>query len=692
MYELAKELGMTTKDLVAWFREIGEDVTNNPSSNASVTQVRKAREKFAPKPPASPETTVSAAAPPEPAPATPAPPPEPPAEAAAAVVSPPAPAPAPPPERPSVARVQEPIIVRDLAQKFGVRPNVLVATLMKMDIFATINDRIDFRVAHQAGLKFGIRVEQEKKAPAEKPAPPKKKEEVPSPPAERPDEMLPRPPVVTFMGHVDHGKTSLLDHIRKTRVAAGEAGGITQHIGAYMVQFRDRWITFIDTPGHAAFTQMRARGAVVTDIAVIVIAADEGVKPQTLEAIQHARAANVTLMCALNKIDLPAANVDRVKTQLQQIGLAPDDWGGSTVCVPVSAVTGEGIDELLEMILLQADILDLKAPPHRRASGYVLEARMAPGSGPVATVLVKSGTLKVGDAVVCGDHWGKVRSLENDRGVRVRTAGPSFAVQMLGLTAVPEAGAEFQIVEDERTAKHISEERLEARRRRELAEQPRPVTLDSLLQQTDPEKKPELAIVLKSDVQGTLEAIQQAILDIKSSKVAQRIVLGGVGKITANDVNLAKASGAIIIGFHVGNEPGVEKLAKREGVEIRHYSVIYELVDDVRAAMAGLLPPEVRETVLGQALVKQVFELSKKGNVAGCIVRAGRVSVRGRARVRRGTAIVYEGSIASLRRFQSDASEVREGQECGIRLDGFNDVQQGDVIEVYEVQKIPQPL
>ncbi len=718
MYELAKELGIPTKDLIARLRELGEDVTNNPAANASVTQVRKARELFqtasGPTESAS-ETSQAPAAAVEtaPAPAESAPQAGEPsatgvpssAQSAAGTAPAAAPAlqPAPPaarpagaataaPPRPLVVRVREPIIVRELAEKLCVRPNMLIAELMKMNVFAAINDKIEFRVAHHVGQKLGVRVELEKKEPEKKaPPPPREQPKPAAPPPPRPDELLPRPPVVTFMGHVDHGKTSLLDYIRKTRVAAGEAGGITQHIGAYMVEFRDRWITFIDTPGHAAFTQMRARGANVTDIAVIVIAADEGVKPQTLEAIQHAQAAKVTIMCAINKIDLPNANVDRVKAQLQQIGLAPEDWGGQIVCVPVSAVTGQGVDDLLEMILLQADLMDLKAPPHCPASGYILEAKLEPGSGPVATVLVQKGTLKVGDAVVCGDHWGKVRALINDRGVRVRTAGPSFAVQMLGLTAVPEPGARLDVVENERVARELSEQRLEEKRRQAQRPVTRVASLDDILQQTDPNKVPELSIVLKSDMQGTLEAIQQAIQEIKSSKVTTRIVLAGVGNVSANDVLLARASRAIVIAFHIGLEPGVEKIARREGVEIRHYSVIYELVEDVRRAMAGLLEPIIRENVLGQAVVKQVFAL-RKGNVAGCVVRSGRVLVRSRARVRRSGDVIYEGSIASLKRFQNDAAEVREGQECGIRLDNFEEIEVGDIIECYEVQKIAPSL
>lgn len=694
MYQLAKDLNVSTKELMDRLRADGEDISINPSANASVTQVRKARAMFAaPAAEPAPEPVVPAA-PPAAADATPpAPAPEPEPAPVAAVATDGTPAAPAEPEKPSLIRVREPIIVKELAVQLGLKPNVMIAELMRMNVFASINERLEFRVAHQLGLKHGIRVEHEKKVQEEKPAPPKKVEvEVKVEPVERPEEQMQRPPVVTFMGHVDHGKTSLLDYIRKTRVVASEAGGITQHTGAYMVQFHDRWITFIDTPGHAAFTQMRARGANLTDIAVIVISAEEGIKPQTLEAIQHAKAANVTTMCALNKVDLPAANLERVKGQLQQNGLAPDDWGGTTVCVPVSAATGQGIDDLLEMILLQADMLGLKAAARGKATGYVVEARMAPGSGPVATVLVKSGMLQVGDAIVCGDYWGRVKSLENDRGVRVRTAGPSYAIQMLGLTAVPEAGAQFRVVANDREAKEHSETLMASKRLETLQAPRRGMSLDDLLTQTDTSKKMELSVVLKSDVQGTLEAIQQSLMDIRSQKVSLKVILTGVGNISANDVLLARASNAIILGFHVANETGVEKVAKREGVEIRHYSIIYELIDDVRRAMAGLLAPLIKEIPLGQALVKQVFELSKKGAVAGCIVRGGKITSRGRARVRRGSEVVFEGALVSLKRFQNDASEVRDGQECGIRLDGYGGFQDGDVIEVYDVQKIAQEL
>jgi translation initiation factor IF-2 len=598
-----------------------------------------------------------------------------------------------------IYRIHAPIPLKTLAELLGVKPNVLIMRLMKMNVFKTITDVIDLKSAQALGAQFLFRIEAEAKVEPPKPPPPpekpkeprKKKVEEPKP-VDRSAELVARPPVVTILGHVDHGKTTLLDTIRKTRVAAGESGGITQHIGAYMVASNDREIAFIDTPGHAAFTAMRARGANVTDIAVIVVAADDGVKPQTIEAIQHARAAGVTIMVAITKIDLPNANLNRVYGQLQQLDLAPEALGGTTVCCPVSAVRGDGLADLLGMIHLQADVLELKANPHVKASGFVLEARMEPGMGPVATGLVKQGTLKVGDAVVCGEAWGKVKALINDRGIKIRTAGPSHAIQLLGLTRVPDAGAEFLVVESDREAKTLAEQRIAEARTTSLSAPKRGLSLESFMSQSSTATIPELLVVLRADVQGSAEALEQALKEIKSDKVVLRIALSGVGSITTNDILLAKASRAIILGFHVSPESGVAKLAKHEGVEIRLYSIIYEMIDDIRRAMAGLLEPLLRETVLGKAEIKQVFHLNRKGVVAGCLVVGGRITSRARARVRRQSDIVYEGSVSSLRRFQSDAAEVRDGQECGIRLDNFNAVLAGDVIEAYEVQKIAQEL
>lgn len=582
-----------------------------------------------------------------------------------------------------------PIVVRELAQKLGLKPNQLIAELMKMNVFAAINQRLDLRVAQQVAQRHGFVLEYEKKAPVARPRPVQPAMEEPE--EDRPEDLEPRPPVVTFLGHVDHGKTSLLDRIRHTRVAQKEAGGITQHIGAYTVEVGDRKITFLDTPGHAAFTAMRARGANLTDIAVLVIAADDGIMPQTEEAIQHARAAGVTMMVAINKIDLKNADVDRVKRQLQEHGLTPEEWGGDIICCPVSAATGEGIDHLLEMILLQAEMLELMANPNRSAEGYVLEAKLEPGMGPLATLLIKRGTLKVGDAVVCGETWGKVKALIDDRGVKVRTAGPSMPVQCLGLTGVPEAGAFFKVVADDRTARQIAAERQEQKRRQQL-EVKRSVTLDELLKQTAPTQKRELRLVVKADVRGTLEAVQKVLQDLQSDKVAVDIILAGVGNVTENDVELAAASRAVVVGFHVGVQGKAGKLARQEGVEIRLYEVIYELIDDIQRALTELLEVETREVAVGEAEVKQVFPLARRAAAAGCVVTRGKIAAAGRVRLRRGRETIFDGRIASLRRFQDDVAEVREGQECGIRLEGFNDFQPGDIIECYRVEKIQPQL
>ncbi|MBU1694214.1 MAG: translation initiation factor IF-2 [Verrucomicrobia bacterium] len=680
VHELAKELGISSKELMARLHGVNVEVRNQLAALTpeQVALARKAVGGEAAPPtglPAIKPKAKKAAVKPAPAP----PPPEPVAPAA-----PPAP-PEPPPPR--LIIVKGPIIVKEFAEQLGLKPNLLIAELMTINVFASINERIEFKVAQQLASRHGALIEHEKKAPEPKPV----KKAEPKLEEARPEDFQSRPPVVTFLGHVDHGKTSLLDRIRHSKVVQSEDGGITQHIGAYTVAYRDHPITFLDTPGHAAFTAMRARGANLTDIAVLVVAADDGVMPQTREALQHARAANVSIMVAINKIDLKSAVVDRVKRQLQQEGLAPEDWGGETICCAVSAVTGDGLDHLLEMILLQSEMLELKSNVRRPAQGFVIEARLEAGSGPTANLLVKQGTLTVGDAIVCGRCWGKVKALINDQGIKVRTAGPSIPVKCLGLNGVPEPGMEFLVYPNDREARAIAEER-DAASRLQAISTPRRASLDDLLKPAELHQRWELVIVLKTDVQGSLEAIRQALLGIKSDKVSLKIALAGVGNVTGNDVLLASASKAIIVGFHVSKEDGIGALAKREGVEIRLYSVIYQLLDEVRDAMAGLLEPVLKEQVIGHAEVRQIFEIGKKGNVAGCMVVDGRITSRARARVKRADDVLYEGTLASLKRFQDDASEVREGLECGIRLDRFNDCQPGDVIECYEVQKIEQPL
>jgi translation initiation factor IF-2 len=617
-----------------------------------------------------------------------------------------------------------PIIVKEFASQLGMKPNQLIAELMTMNVFASINEKLNFKIAKRLAEKHDIVLEVAKPEPP--PAPPEPEPEVVSEEnaAEEMDEEARRraleekeerkrereknkrinkgkgepleyneivpPPIVTFLGHVDHGKTSLLDRIRNTRVADGEDGGITQHIGAYTVDYNERKITFLDTPGHAAFTAMRARGANLTDVAVLIVAADDGIMPQTREAIQHAKAAGVCVVVAINKMDLPGANPDRVKQQLQQEELAPEDWGGEVGCCPVSAATGEGIDELLDRILLEAEMLDLKATPGGPAEGYVIEAEMEPGRGPTASLLVRDGTLKVGDAITCGTSWGKIKSLINDHGIIVRTAGPSTPVKCLGLNSVPEAGESIEVHRNDKEAKAVAEARRAEKRKDTLA--PKKMSLEDWLGQSPTNSVQELTLVLKADVKGSVEAIRQSLEEIDSDKVSLNFLLTGVGNISNNDVLLASASNAIIVGFHVGLESGVNKSAKHEGVEIRLYSVIYELLDDIREAMTGLLEPEIQENVIGHAKILQLFNLNKRNKIAGCICTDGRITAKSHVRVLRDGEKVFQGRLASLKRFQNDANEIRETQECGLRIDRFEDYREDDELEFFEVQKIVQEL
>jgi translation initiation factor IF-2 len=590
-----------------------------------------------------------------------------------------------------VIHIKPPIIVKDLAAQLGLKPFKLIADLMEMQIFVNMNQAIDPDVATTICKKHGFVFEKEKR---EKGAGVHKVEAVveapPPPKIEKVEELKFRPPIVTFMGHVDHGKTSLMDAIRKTRVAAGEAGGITQHIGAYCVDYNAHKITFLDTPGHAAFTAMRARGANVTDVVVLVVAADDGVMPQTIEALNHAKAAKVTIIVAINKIDLPGANIDRVKKQLQEHGLQPEDWGGDTICCPVSATKGAGIDHLLEMMLLQSEMLELKASPTAAPRGTVIEAQVEAGRGPTATVIVRMGTLKVGQAFICGNYWGKVKSLIDDVGKNIKEAGPATPVRVVGFSGMPNAGDEFLVMESERAARLLSEERLESQRSEKLAA-PKRTTLESLFEDIKEGTRKVLKIVLKCDVQGSLEAITASLKEIKSQKIDLEIIHNAVGPISENDILLATASNAVVVGFNVKVESTAAAAAKREGVQIKLYSIIYELIDQVKEAMAGMLEPETRETAVGHAEVKKVFEVAK-GIVAGCVVTDGRIARNLRARVTRGKQPIYDGGIATLRRFQDDVKEVRNGLECGIKLGDFNDYEPGDIIECYQLEKFAQKL
>ena len=722
VHELAKEMDLTSKEMLEELEELGIDVANHMSTllDEQVDYIRKELfgADYTPGDQASDESGEDSAD-----------------EAAAADV-----VEAEPEEEENlrVVMVDGPIVVKEFAAQLGMKPNQLIAELMKMNMFASINEKLPLKIARRLAEKHDFELREPSKevpkapvAPApvvektatpmetavisqeaaeenadepvvvpvqqEMPAAPKAKKEKKkkkkikghAEPLEH-DEVTP-PPIVTFLGHVDHGKTSLLDKIRNSRVASREDGGITQHIGAYTVEYNEHPITFLDTPGHAAFTAMRARGANLTNIAVLIVAADDGVMPQTREAIQHAQAAGVCILVAVNKCDLPAANPDRVLQQLMQAGLNPEPWGGDIGVVNVSAVTGEGLDELLERILLEAEMLELHVKGQGPANGYVIEAQMEQGRGPTASILVREGLLKVGDAILCGASWGRVKSLITDKGKAVRTAGPSTPVKCLGLTSVPEAGALVEVFASDKEARATAEARLKDNKEEEL--KPKNQTIMEWLGQAAGDEKQELNLVLKADVKGSLEAIAQSLMEINSEKVSLNFVLQGVGNISSNDVILASASNALVVGFHVGIDNEVMKTSKHEGVKIHLYSVIYELLDDVRAAMTGLLDPLTKETITGRAKVLQLFNIGKRHKVAGCVCISGRlVGSKAHGRMIRGGEVIYEGRIDSLKRFKNDASDVRESQECGIRVEGFDDYRPDDEIEFFTVEKFDQEL
>ncbi|MEA3211752.1 MAG: translation initiation factor [Chthoniobacter sp.] len=590
-----------------------------------------------------------------------------------------------------IVHLKPPFTIKDLADAMGLKPFKIIGDLIEFNIFAKPADGIEPDIAAKVCTKHGFVFEKEKRKEgggvhkvAEVVAPP------PEPEKPKEEELRHRAPIVTFMGHVDHGKTTLMDAIRKSRVAAGEAGGITQHIGAYSVEHNGQRITFLDTPGHAAFTAMRARGANVTDIVVLIVAADDGIMPQTLEALSHAKAAKVKILVAITKIDLPGANIEKVKGQLQEKGLVPEDWGGDTIVCPVSAVKKQGIDKLLEAITLESEMLELKASREQSPRGTVIEAQIEQGRGPTATLIVKMGTLKVGQAFICGKYSGKVKSLMDETGKPMKEAGPSTPCKVLGFSGLPNAGDEFVVMENERAAQRLSEERVEEERTGKLTT-PARTTLEDLFKTIADGQKKKLKLVLKSDVQGSLEALLTSLGEIQSKKIDLEIVHAAVGPISENDIQLASASDLVVIGFGVKVESTAATVAKRTGVQIKLYSIIYELLDQVKEAMAGLLDPETREAIIGHAEVKKVFELSK-GLVAGCAVTDGRIARAARARVLRGRQPIYDGGLATLRRFQDDVKEVRSGLECGIKLGDFNDYEIGDVIECYTLEKFPQKL
>jgi translation initiation factor IF-2 len=660
-------------------------------------------------PPVQAAAPLPVAAPKPPSPPRPVPAPQPTVKITTAhrPVAPPAPAPRPTSPAPAtpaqpafivdekgnkVVQMKPPVIVRDLAQRIGIKSHVLLAELMTMNVFANPSESIGEDIARKICERHGFLFELEKRerGAGMVHAPPKKVE--PLEVGEQATDLMPRPPVVTVMGHVDHGKTSLLDAIRKTDVVAHESGGITQHIGASVVSLPEgRTITFLDTPGHEAFTKMRARGANVTDIAILVVAADDGIMPQTIEALNHAKAAQVPILVAINKCDLPTANPDRVKKQLQEHGLSPESWGGETITVEVSATTKKGIDTLLEMILLQAEIMELKASPKVPARGNVIEAQIEPGMGPTATVLVRKGTVHVGDGIVVGPFWAKIRALINDKGQRIKEAPPSTPVKIVGLSGLPEAGAEFNVMKNDKEARALSEQR-ELEARGAILGQARGSRLEDLFTQFKDGERKKLHLVLKADVQGSLEAIADSLGKLKSEKIELEIIHGAVGSITENDVLLATASSAVIIGFRVKPESGVTDAAKHEDVQIKLYTIIYELIEQVEESMEGLLEPDSKEVVIGHAEVRKVFELSKGPPVAGCVVTDGRIARSARARLLRRKAVQYEGRISSLKHFQDDVREAKAGSECGLRLENFPGIQEGDILECYTVEKVAASL
>jgi len=574
-------------------------------------------------------------------------------------------------------KVDETIVIADLAKRMGIKANELIKTLMNMGMMVTVNQTIDFDTANLVAQEFGFEVE---RASFEE-------ETVLKTEADSPEQMVARPAVVTIMGHVDHGKTSLLDVIRRTKVTEGEAGGITQHIGAYSVELDSGEIVFLDTPGHEAFTSMRARGAQVTDLVILVVAADDGVMPQTLEAIDHARAAGVPIIVAVNKIDKNNAEPDRIKREIAEKNLVPEDWGGDTIFVNVSAKQQIGIDDLLEMIVLQSEVLELQANPNKLARGHVIESKMDTGRGPVATLLVQEGTLKTGDAVVCGMYYGKIRAMYNDRGQQVQSAGPSYPVEIVGLSGVPMAGDEFVSLSTEKDAKQISENRLHKQRSKELARSSR-MSLDKLYEKMMEGEVKDLNIIIKADVQGSIEALKDSLTKLSTEEVKISTVHSAVGPIHESDVSLAAVSNAIILGFNVRPSAKVVKMAEEENVDIRYYDVIYNAIKDIKDAMVGLMESKYEEKILGRAEVREVFHVPGVGNIAGCYVTDGKIQRNQNIRLIRDGIVTFDGKIGTLKRYKDDVKEVTHNYECGIRIENYNDIKVGDVLENYYLEEI----
>lgn len=575
--------------------------------------------------------------------------------------------------------IPETITVKDLAAEMKITSSDVIKKLLNLGIMATINNELDFDTAYLIAQEYGINANKKNVVTDE--------DILIDETEDREEDLKPRPPVIVVMGHVDHGKTSLLDAIRSTNVIEGESGGITQHIGAYQVKINDRDITFLDTPGHEAFTSMRARGAMITDIAILVVAANDGVMPQTVEAINHAKAAEIPIIVAVNKMDLPDANFEKVQQELMKYELVPEEWGGDTIYVPISAKKKEGIDNLLEMVLLQADVLELKANPNKQAKGTVIEAKLDKSRGPVATVLVQRGKLDVGDTIIVGSSIGRIRTMQNDKGKRVKTAGPSMPVEITGLTSVPESGDIFYEVKDERTAKHLIEKRKYEKHQKEIGANT-VVTLDDLFSKIESENLKQLNLIVKADVQGSVEALKQSLEKLSNDEVKVKVIHSNVGGVTESDVTLARVSGAIIIAFNVRPEVVAKSIADKEGVEIKQYSVIYDAINDVEAAMKGMLDPIYKEVVIGTAEIRQTFKVSNVGTIAGSYVLTGKVARNAGIRVIRDNIVVHDGKLVSLKRFKDDVKEVDKGYECGLQIDGFNDIKEGDQLEVYVMEQV----
>lgn len=581
-----------------------------------------------------------------------------------------------------VIEMEKTIIVKDLAEKLKKSSVEVIKQLMFIGVMANMNQEIDFNIAEKVAEKFGtiavLKEEEEGKLGEEVEMESFESED---------DNKVKRPPVVTIMGHVDHGKTSVLDAIKHSKVTATEAGGITQHIGAYTVNVNGEKITFLDTPGHEAFTAMRARGAKITDLVVLVVAADDGIMPQTIEAINHCKAAEVPMIVAINKMDRPAANPDKVKQELTEYGLIAEDWGGDTICVPVSAHTKEGLDTLLEMIVITSEMLELEANPDRRAKGTVIEAKLDKGRGPVASLLVQNGTLNVGDSIIVGTTYGRIRAMNDDKGKKIKSAGPSIPVEILGLSEVPAAGDRFNVVKDEKTARNMAESR-KSKIREESFTASNKVSMENLYSQIQEGKVKELSVIVKADVQGSTEAVKQSLEKLSTDNVKVRVIHGGVGAITETDVTLASASNAIIIGFNVRPDNNAVAVGEKENVEIKTYRIIYDAIEDIKSAMLGMLDPEYKEVVLGTAEARQVYKISNVGTIAGCYVLTGKIVRNASVRVIRNGVVVFESTLASLKRFKDDVKEAATGFECGISIEKFNDIKEGDIIEAYTMEEI----